>query len=320
MSQSTSFHHEDRHARCIAASKRVRWTIEDLLGERSLDFGRKFLPDALTGVASAGLAPDDQRLVSQIQGRTYANMFGLVERYINAKVVDVQQQYVLGDQVALEALVRFSDEELKHQELFRRVEQMTVPGMPAGYSFAADPDEVAAAVLAHSPWSVLGLTHAIELVTQVHYRASIGPEPDLCPLFKDIFHHHWMEEAQHATLDEIEWQCEDRRLSHRERDQGVDDLIALVGAVDGILRSQATADAAYFMHASWRSHGGDSRTRIEQLFLDAYRWQYILSGVTLRRFQEVLGAMVSKRQLDRIQRALAGLAPQAGSAFAVRLT
>jgi hypothetical protein len=27
-----------------------------------------------------------------------------------------------GDQVALEALVRFSDEELKHQALFRRIE------------------------------------------------------------------------------------------------------------------------------------------------------------------------------------------------------
>ena len=31
--------------------------------------------------------------------------------------------------------MRFSDEELKHQELFRRLEMMMAPGMPAGYRF-----------------------------------------------------------------------------------------------------------------------------------------------------------------------------------------
>jgi len=29
--------------------------------------------------------------------------------------------------------VRFTDEELKHQELFRRIEHMIAEGMPAGY-------------------------------------------------------------------------------------------------------------------------------------------------------------------------------------------
>jgi hypothetical protein len=56
--------------------------------------------------------------VSQIQGRTYANVFGLVERFINAKVLELSHDHWFGDQ--LEALVRFSDEELKHQALFRR--------------------------------------------------------------------------------------------------------------------------------------------------------------------------------------------------------
>ena len=61
-------------------------------------------------------------MLSQIQGRTYANMFGLVERFINCKVLELSQHHCTGDQVALEALIRFSDEELKHQELFRRIE------------------------------------------------------------------------------------------------------------------------------------------------------------------------------------------------------
>ena len=73
-----------------------------------------------------------------MQGRTYAMMFGLVERFISAKVLDVSREHWLGDQVALEALVRMGDEELKHQELFRRLEAQMGEDMTAGYTQAAE--------------------------------------------------------------------------------------------------------------------------------------------------------------------------------------
>jgi hypothetical protein len=91
------------------------------------------------------LDPGEKNLLSRIQGRTYANMFGFVERFIVAKILEITHHHWLGDQVALEALVRFSDEELKHRELFRRIEKMMGPGMPEGYKFPWDPNEVAAA-------------------------------------------------------------------------------------------------------------------------------------------------------------------------------
>ena len=59
------------------------------------------------------LDADEQRFLSQIQGRTYANMFGLVERFIGPKITDISRDHWLGDQTAYEALVRFTDEELK---------------------------------------------------------------------------------------------------------------------------------------------------------------------------------------------------------------
>src|SRR5437868_14999931 len=70
---------------------------------------------------------------ARYQGRTYANIFGLVERFINAKVLELSEDHWFGDQVALEALVRFSDEELKHQALFRLVDAMVGDVLPAGY-------------------------------------------------------------------------------------------------------------------------------------------------------------------------------------------
>ncbi|RPI58264.1 MAG: hypothetical protein EHM50_10865, partial [Lysobacterales bacterium] len=106
-----------RYARCIAASKRIRWDIdEDVIRGRPLDVADDYLPEGLSLVDGLPfLTARERRFMSQVQGRTYANVFGLVERYINAKILDLSRDYRLGDQVALEALVRFSDEELKHQ-------------------------------------------------------------------------------------------------------------------------------------------------------------------------------------------------------------
>ena len=169
------------------------------------DYTKTFLPTGLSLVNElAFLSPADKRLLSQVQGRTYAYIFGLVERFISAKVLDISRSHWLGDQVALEALVRMTDEEIKHQELFRRLEAHDGADMPAGYVQTAEPNAVARAVLGKSTWAVLALTLDIELFTQAHYRASIEPDANLSELWKDVFLFHWREESQHAILDELE--------------------------------------------------------------------------------------------------------------------
>jgi hypothetical protein len=296
-----------RYAKCVEVSKRVRWDIErDVIRGRQFDFKKKFLPDGLSKVAELPfLTGPEKRLLSQIQGRTYANVFGLVERFIGAKILEVSREHWLGDQVALEALVRFTDEELKHQEMFRRLEQMAGAGMPEGYQFLPQPNDVANAVLAASTWAVLGLTCDIELFTQAHYRQSIDPDPELSDLWKDVFLYHWKEESQHAILDEMEWLREDAKLDAAQRDSAVNDLIALVGAVDGILQMQSKADADYFLAVCGRPFSSAEADSIRATVLRAYRWQYIVSGVQEPRFLEVLGSMITAEQGERINQALA---------------
>ena len=238
----------ERYAKCIEISKKVRWDIDnDVIRGREFDFSKKFLPDGISKIDKLDfLTQDEQRFLSQIQGRTYANMFGFVERFIVAKILEITRNHWLGDQIALEALVRFCDEELKHEELFRRIEEMIAPGMPAGYSFQWNPSEVAAAVLSKSTWAVLGLIYQIELFTQTHYKESIGPDENLSELYKDLFLFHWKEEVTHALMDELEWPIEDQKLTPAEREQAVTELIELVSDFDGILQAQATADVEYF--------------------------------------------------------------------------
>lgn len=265
------------YSKVIATSKRVRWDIDD-----DVTRGR----------------------LSQVQGRSYACIFGLVERFIGAKMLKISRQHALGDQAALEALVRMTDEELKHQELFRRMEQLMAEDMPAGYVSTAEANAVAAAVLSKSTWSVLALTLDIELFTLAHYRASIQPQDDLCELWKDVFLFHAKEEAQHAVLDELEFIRESARLSNAERDVAVGDLIDLVGAVDGILQAQASADATYFESIAGERYSDAQRRAIGAGVLKAYRWQYIVSGLMEPRFQKVLFGALNAKQVARVNDAI----------------
>lgn len=296
----------DRYANCIERSRRVRWDIDDdVIRGRALDTAQKFLPDGLSLVDRLDfLSESEQRFLSQVQGRTYANMFGLIERYINAKILEVSRDHWFGDQVALEALIRFSDEELKHQELFRRIEALAARDMPEGYRVVADANDVARIVLGKSTWAVMALTYHVEVFTQVHFKTSIEPEAELSELWKDVFLYHWKEESQHAVIDELEWRREDAKVSEEERDQAVTDLIELVVAVDGILQGQADADAAYFRSTIGRELDDAEAQAVRDLVLEAYRWQYIVSGVRDGRFLGVLTELIDERQTHRVTEAL----------------
>ena len=304
----------NQYQRCLINSKKVNWDIDnDVIRYRTLDAIHKFLPDSLSLVHQLSfLNQQDQRFISQIQGRSYAYIFALVERFINCKILERSLEHSLGDQIALQALTQFSIEELKHQELFRRIGSMAEDVLPSGYGETASPNEVATAVLQKSTWGVLALTCHIEIFTQVHYKQSIDSDTTLSPLFKDVFKFHWMEESQHATLDELEWQRIHEACSEDEVAQGVDDLIDLVGAVDGILQSHAIADTRYFLENCEARIEQDEVEMIQDTMLRAYRWQYSVSGVQVERFQSALMGKLSAQQMEKVLNALQPLINHVG--------
>ena len=148
--------------------------------------------------------------------------------------------------------------------------------MPAGYPFLPQPNDVASVVLGKSTWAVLALTCHIELFTQAHYRAEHRARQRALAAVQGRVPVHWKEESQHAILDELEWVRENAKLAPEARDAAVDDLIALVGAVDGILQAQSAADAHYFVHICGRRLTADEvetvkATRARRLSLAVHR-------------------------------------------------
>ena len=298
-----------RYRKCLHNSQKVTWDIDaDVIRFRQLDTASKFLPDSLSLVAQLPfLNPSQQRLLSQIQGRTYAYLFGLIERCINAKVLEMGRAHCLSDPIAVAALLKFVQEELKHQELFRRVEKLADLVLPAGYRMTTDPDAAAAAMLRKSTWAVLALTCFVEIFTQAHYLHSIRDDDDLSPLFKDVFYYHWIEEVQHATLDELEWQRVHDGLKPEAIDTGVDDFIELLRMVDGILQAQAAADGEYFCSSSGAYFDRERCNAVKACLLKAYRLQYLVSGARIERFERALSSKVTTQQLQRVDAAFAPL-------------
>ena len=298
-----------RYGKCLHNAQKVAWDIDaDVIRFRQLGTDCKFLPDSLSLVTQLQfLNEGQQRLLSQVQGRTYAYLFGLIERGINAKMLELGRAHCFGDQTALAALLRFVQDELKHQDLFRRVEHLAGLALPRGYRMTTDPDSAAAAMLGKSTWAVIAMTCFVEIFTQAHYLHSIRDDGELSPLFKDVFYYHWIEEVQHATLDELEWQRVHDVMQPAAIDAAVTDFVELLRMVDGILQTQATADGEYFCSNSGAFFDRERCNAVKACLLKAYRLQYLVSGARIERFQRALSSKVTAEQMQRVDAAFAPL-------------
>ena len=304
-----------RYRKCLHNAQKVTWDIDtDVIRFRQLDTDSKYLPDSLSLVTQLPfLNVGQQRLLSQVQGRTYAYLFGLIERCINAKVLELGRAHCLGDQTAVAALLKFVQEELKHQELFRRIEKLADLALPPGYRMTTDPNSAAGAILAKSTWAVLALTCFVEIFTQAHYLYSIRDDAELSPLFKDVFYYHWIEEVQHATLDELEWQRVHDGMQPEAIDAAVTDFVELLRMVDGILQTQATADGEYFCSNSGAFFDRERCNAVKACLLKAYRLQYLVSGAHIERFQRALSSKLTAEQMQRVDAAFAPLSAYVAS-------
>ena len=277
----------DRYARCIKASKKVRWDIDtDVIRGRDFDFEQFFLPAGLSKVDDlAFLSAGERRLLSQVQGRTYAYLFGLVERFIGT-----------GSARALQR---------------RRIE---APGVvPAHRNDARSPHGTRLQEGCRSERGCARGARQEQLVRTgahlphrtVHAAAFSAEHRTTGESFAALEGRLQVSLGRgSATRDELEWVRENRRLPMRQKEQAVDDLIALVGAVDGILQAQAAADAEYFLTIAARRFTVDEAQEIHALLLRAYRWQYIVSGVQHPHFGRLLTSMTTPAQMQRIQNAL----------------
>src|SRR5678815_2811965 len=190
---------------------------------------------------------------------------------------DSARDDVYGDETRLWSLLRFAEEEVKHQEMLRRACDQFEAGFGTSCGLVPGREEVAQAVLATSPLTALLLTSMIEWFTQSHYVEHVRDRAELDELFRDILRFHWIDESRHAQMDSLLIDEVVGELTADQREQAIDQLLELGGAVDGLLARQIEMDIDALQEATGRAFTDGDRDEIRTHQRRAYRWTFLVS-------------------------------------------
>jgi hypothetical protein len=287
--------HDYRYETCLEGSVKNAWTVDDCFQGRDFDFTKPFLPERIAGVNGIGcLSDDEKRMLNQIRGNSYCHIFAFVEEYIVPLVMDRARADVFGDETRLWSLLRFAEEETKHQQMLRRACAQFDAGFGVSCGLVPGREAVAEAVLATSPLAALLLTSMIEWFTQLHYVEHVRDRGELDELFRDILRFHWIDESRHARMDSLLIDEIAGELSPEQRENAMDELLQLGAAVDGLLAQQIELDIDALTQAAGRTLTDDERDEIRTHQRRTYRWTFLVSGLEHPNFVRIVGQLTAK--------------------------
>jgi hypothetical protein len=270
--------------------------------DRHFDASRPIVPTSWVGTRDLGfLSDEEQRLLNHCRAFSYAHLLGNFEEFAPPHLGGIVEQDWHDDRARLRALLRFSDEELKHQQLLRRAER--VLEQSCGHAFVRyfDDDKVrvtalTAAILAHPPLPRFLMVLALEWGTQRHYVESIrdrtAEHGD--PLYVDVLKAHWVEEAQHTKSDALEIAHLARTMSQEELDVAFDHVRALGGLVDAAFAGQAAAEIDTLRQVTGRTFSNAESTTLHDKLHQSLGGIFAGIGLSHPRFAAVALALSAK--------------------------
>lgn len=287
--RNVMYHHYS-YAEALAASRKINWQVEDLIGDgKRLDFAKPFMPETLARTGSLRfLDSEQQRTLNQIRGHGYLYIFGLVEEFILPFVMDHVRDRLHDGDLSTRAFLGFAAEEAKHIDLFKRFRKEFCAGFGTECQVIGPPADIAHAVLSHHPLAVALAILQIEWMTQRHYIDSIKGDEDLDPQFKNLLKHHWMEEAQHATLDTLMTETLAAACSGPDIEDAVEEYFEIGALIDGGLKQQVLFDLDALSQATGRRFSEAERAEFLTIQHQAQRWTFLGSGMSHRNFLATL--------------------------------
>jgi len=287
--------HDYSYPEILKNSLKVSWTESEVLDGRDFDYSKRFLPERLSGTDDIACLNERERLkLNQIMGNAYCHIFAYVEEYIIPQALEAAQRDIWGDETRLRTLLRFAEDESKHQELFRRSTALFEEGFGVEVGLIPAREEVAKVVLSKSRLCSYLLTSMIEWFTQTHYLEHVKDRGELDPLFRDLVRYHWMDEAQHAKIDSLLIDEIIRGIGEEDREKAVDELLELGGAVDGLLSQQAGLDVDSLEKAIGRTLSEKDRAEVKRQAHRAYRWTFLVSGLEHPKFVQIVGELTTR--------------------------
>ena len=277
----------DSFEHCRKASERATWSFEKEIGALDFDPSCHYLPERICGRGLPDWMDEKQRLLlNQIRGFSYAHLFMFVEQFIIEETCAAAGSYIHSDRDALSALLKFTEEETKHQRMFIRVKELASEGLGFSPAALSGMQEVAREVCRHSSFAVFLVTLNIEWFTQRHYIECFQEEKGkLDPGYMKVFRLHWTEEAQHARIDALQLRRLAAELTDAQILGAVEEFIQILFTMRKLIFEQDELDVASFEEGIGRSLSSDERASLLKALNASSTWTYILSGLEHRSFR-----------------------------------
>lgn len=291
---------DDAYAECVRISERIAWTVDEVLpADRTLDFGLPFLPESLVHLAIAPLPLKYRLTLNHIRAHSYVNLFVFVEEYIVATAMRHAHAEQFGSPTALRALLRFADEELKHQELFRRFQDLFRRGFGHPCDVIDNAAEVAGYIMTKPALAVMLVTLHLELITQQHFVDAIKVAPgEIDPSFRSLFEHHWLEESQHARIDALEIAKLSAMRSESDLTFAFEQYAEIMTNLDQLFARQAAMDLDTLERITGASL--DNRSSLLQQQHTSYRQNFLHDGFENAQFVRTVTKLLGGKGLDRL--------------------
>jgi hypothetical protein len=248
-----------------------------------LDMSRRFLPEALAGLAPLRvLGEEDRRRLNQIRACSYLHLFDVFETSLGAAArergrVDVEVRELLAPLLTLDCF--------DHHELFFSFETQFNDAFPVRPRLVPLPDDFARTLAQSQPLSLLVLALHFKLVTQQHYLACVRGDEGLEPHFVRLLKDHWGVECGSRTCQStlVIQQALATALPGRIP-SGLRDYRLLVFACDDVLRRQAELDVATLEEVRGTPLPPSDRTQILAAQVAAHRNTFLTVGIVNAAF------------------------------------
>jgi len=284
----------DSYERCVASSERVAWTVEKVLGGRRFDLSLELLPDSLARSAEApGLDARERLLLNHIRAASYMHVFSFFEELVPPLMLKLAAGTPHDGKTRRRSLLRFTEEELKHQLLFKQAGGLLQEQLGAPLEHVGGADNVSKTANENDPLAVILLLAAFEWMTQSHYLAFVheNHSEERDPLFGEILRVHWVEEAQHAKIDELEIRGMLPRVTSDARERALSQLFLLAGAVLELVGEQMRLDVLTLERLCGRAFTDSERDALIEQQTRVGQYTFLGMGLEHPSFLSLLQAV-----------------------------
>lgn len=281
----------------VATSEKVAWTVEEIFRDRRFDVTKNIVPDSWVRTQHlAFLGEQAQRTLNHLRAFSYVHLFGNYEEFIPIHLTGLAQQDWHDDRAHLRALLRFGEEEMKHQQLFLRAEAVLEES--CGYTFGRyfNKERLTAftqATLAYPPLPRSLILLALEWGSQRHYVDSVrdhtGESGD--PLYVDILKYHWIEENQHTKTGVLEIERLAADMRPEELRRAFDDIQGIGGLVDQTFVGQVEQEIATLQRVTDCKFTESERTVLAETLHQSMTAIWAEVAFTHPRFKQVALAL-----------------------------